>query len=370
MRKRNKWFVLILAVLVFSVFMGCAKTGGNEDGGKTPVSDPGTSASSALPEKKPKLVVISNRSFGDKGPIDSQSAVLPEIESMGFETKTLESLSADVFEEDIRAMAKAGYDVIVTSFPPVSEAVVSVAKDYPDVKFASIYQFTNAGDDKISNIWSTEYKAQEMLYLVGCCQGKLTKTNKVGIISGQETASSNAGINGYMDGVMAANPECEVEFMFAGTYDDPTIGREIALAMINKGIDVIATSAGRTSTGVVEACQENGVMMIVDNGDFYDLGNNAMVTYFLTDFGQVVKQSAIDYLNGEFKGGEHTIMSIFNGGAVVKWDLADRFIENNPDKKDLIKNAVQFAKDQEEKVISGEVVVEFKPDTPEAIRRD
>ncbi len=365
---KKRWSVsLMVWILVTSLLIGCAQQPARQ-GAATDVPQPVPSGAAAPAERK-KLVVISNRSFGDKGPIDSQAAVLPELEALGVETKTLESLSADVFEEDIRAMANAGYDIIATSFPPVSEAVVSVAKDFPDTAFISIYQFSNAGETRYDNIWSTEYKTQEMLYALGCLEAKLTRTNKVGFISGQETASSNSGINGFMDGVIATNPDCEVEYMYAGTYDDPTVGKEIALAMISRGVDCIITAAGKTSTGAIEACQEKGVFIVADNGDFFDLGPNAMVTYFLTDFGQVVKQGVSDYINGEFKGGEHTIMSVFNGGAVVKWDASERFNEQNPETAELVRGAIAYAKEQEAKVISGDLVVEFKPDTPRAIRK-
>lgn len=372
MKRKSIYIAGVLLLLLFMMLTACSPA--DPKGSVPPASQPdGTGAEAPTdnaPKEKPKLVVISNRSFGDKGPIDSQAAVLPDIEMLGVETKTLESLSADVFEEDIRAMANAGYDLIATSFAPVSEAVVAVAKDFPETKFISIYQFINAGDEKVDNVWSTEYKSQEVMYVLGCIHGKLTETNKVGIISGQETASSNSGINGYMDGVLATNPDCEIEFMFAGTYDDPTVGKEIALAMISRGIDCIALSAGKTSTGAIEACQEKGIYVIVDNGDFYDLGPNAMVCYFLTDFGRVIEEGVEDYLNGEFKGGEHTVMSIFNGGAVVKWDTAERFIQDNPDKADAVRTAIDYARGQEEKLVAGDLVIEFKPDTPVAVRKE
>lgn len=349
---------LLSLLLVATLLAACAK------------SAEGTTSSAEPAEEKIKMAIISNRSFGDKGPIDSMAEVIPELEEMGFECKTLESLTPDVFEEDIRAMAKADYDVIVTSFVPVSEAVISVAKDYPDTKFVSIYQYINAGETKYDNIWSTEYKAQEALYIIGCLQGLLTTTNKVGMISGQETATSNASVNGFIDGVLATNPDCEVEYMYADTYDDPTVGREIALAMISRGIDCITTSSGKTSTGVVEACQENGVFCTADNCDYSDLAPNTLVTYFLTDFGQDVLEAARDIKNGEFKGGQHTIKSIFNDAAIVVWDTIDRFCETNPDKADAVREAVEFAQSQQEKLVSGEIQIDFNTDTPTNITKD
>lgn len=245
-----------------------------------------------------------------------------------------------------------------------------MAKDYPDTKFVSIYQYINSGDVTYDNIWSTEYKVQEVLYILGCLQGKLTKTNKVGMISGQETATSNAAVNGFMEGVLAANPDCEVEYMYADTYDDPTVGREIALAMISRGIDCITSSCGKTSTGVVEACQENDAYCTADNSDYFEMGENTLVTHLLTDFGQDVLEAARDIKNGTFKGGQHTIKSIFNDAAIVVWDTVDRFCETNPDKADAVREAVEFAQSQQEKLVAGEIEIEFNTDTPTNITKD
>lgn len=358
-----KKIVSILTALLMLLLL--AACGGQDGGTTTPAtSDAGSGAPSAA-EDAPSIVIISNRSFGDKGPIDSQLRGLEYAEAKGWKTKQLESLSPDVFEEDIRAMAQEGYDIIVTSFPPVQVALEAVAKDFPDTKFVGIYQFTNAGDEPVDNIWSTEYKSQEMMYTLGVLHAKMTTSKKIGIISGQETASSNSGINGFMQGVIDTDPSCSVEFAFANTYDDPAIGKEIALAMIGRGVDTICLSAGKTSTGAIEACQEAGIFVTGDNSDFYEeLGPNVLVTNLLTDFGEVVVQAIDFYEAGNFPVAEHSIMSIYNKGSIVMWDQIDRFVADNPEHKDLVLAAYEAAKEAEDKVVAGDIEVPFNADTP------
>lgn len=313
---------------------------------------------------KPKAVLISNRPIGDKGPIDNQIAGLERCKTeLGFETKVLESTSPDRFEEDIRAMAKEGYNLIITAFPPVTEANKNVAKEFPNVMFAGIYEFGNL-KDPLPNLWDTEYQSQELTYVLGALEAKLSTTKKLAYVPGAETASSNSGINGWMQGIAATCPECSADFAFVGDYTDLAKAKEIANAMISSGVDVFQTAAGAATQGVVEAAEEKGALVVGDNSDFFEVGPKSYMAWMFTDFGANVFMACQDYVSGEFKGGQHTYMNMANGGAAFMWDKIDRFIEENPDKKDLVNAAVVYARDIEKQIVAGTIKVEFNSNTP------
>ena len=65
----------------------------------------------------------------------------------------MEVTDAASYEEEIRAMAKEGYDLILTTFSPMTEATKAVAADYPDVKFAAIFQNINVDGETYANVW-------------------------------------------------------------------------------------------------------------------------------------------------------------------------------------------------------------------------
>ena len=106
-------------------------------------------------------------------------------------------------------MAEAGYNLIITTFPYMSEATVTVAKEYPDTMFCAIYQFINVGDASYANIWDTEYHNEGAFYVAGWLAGKATKTNTIGFQVGGEEPSPNAEGNAFMRGALAANPNVE-----------------------------------------------------------------------------------------------------------------------------------------------------------------
>ena len=105
-------------------------------------------AGAALAQDAPgTLVLIGNQRFGDQGPMDAFSAGLDRCASeFGFETSKLESIDPAGYEDDIRAIASEGADLIMTTFPPMTPAQVTVAKECPDQKFRAIYQFINLPD--------------------------------------------------------------------------------------------------------------------------------------------------------------------------------------------------------------------------------
>lgn len=364
----KKTVLVVLSVIMISVLLvSCAKPEAPiaaETEAPQATDAPAVVEPAQTEAPKPRAVLIANRPTGDKGSIDNQVLGLQRCESeLGYEIKVLESTSPDRFEEDIRAMAKEGYNLIITAFPPVAEANKNVAREFPEIKFAGIYEFGNL-EDPLPNLWDTEYQSQELTYVLGAMAGKLSTTKKLGYISGQETASSNAGINGWMQGVASTCPECSAEFAYVGDYTDLAKAKEIAKAMISRGVDVFQTAAGAASQGVVEAADEAGTLVVGDNSDFFEVSNKAYISWMFTDFGANVFMACEDSLSGEFQGGEHTYMNMSNGGAAFKWDLVDRFIEANPDKADLVNAAEVFAHEIEAKIVDGTITVEFNTNTP------
>src|SRR2546423_15562742 len=91
-----------------------------------------TTRAQTAPDPK-KIVLIGNQKFGDQGPMDAMSGGLDKCaKDFGFTIHRLESPTPAQHEEDVRAMAKEGYGLIMTTFPPMTDATVTVAREYPN----------------------------------------------------------------------------------------------------------------------------------------------------------------------------------------------------------------------------------------------
>ncbi len=298
--------------------------------------------------------------------MDSMAAGLEQCgKDFGFEVKKIESDSSSAYEEDIRGMAKEGYDLILTTFPPMADPTKNVAAEFPETKFAAIYQFINVDGTSIPNIWDTEFHGEQAFYLLGAVAATLSESKMVGFVEGSEQPTNNAQLNGFIKGVKDQCPDCEVSFSYVGSFEDPAKAKEIALAMIESGVDVIQTDTGNSQVGVIEAAMEKGILVsgdVSDNSTMYPAG---FFGYVGVSFGANVYEACRMLAEDSFAGGQHGFMNIENNGYFVPYDALENFAATNPDYADKITTAVELVKSLTEKIVSGELVIEFNTSVPE-----
>lgn len=370
---KKRWLSILLAVCMIISLMGCGSNGGGEvktdDGGQT-ASDPGESASNddGKAESGLRVVLIGNQRFGDNGPMDDMASGGERAAAdFGVEFKKIESESAS-FEEDIRAMSEEGYDLVITTFNYMSDATALVAEEFPDTKYAAIFQELNSeGDVMIENLWDAVFRGQTTFYIDGYMAGLATKTNKVGFIVGGEEPGPNAEANGFMRGVRDANPNAEVQFSYA-SYEDSAKAKEVALAMIDKGCDIIQGDCAAPDAGIIEAAKESGkdVFVLSCIMDFSEDSPNFVGTIKM-NYGQAVYDIIQSLVEGDFPGGEQGIRDITNQGYYLDWEIYDSFAERteNQEYAEAFKAAIEVGKDLEKQINEGSLVIEFDPTAPD-----
>ena len=284
-------------------------------------------------------------------------------EDFGIEIKALESSSAANYEEDLRAMSADGYDLVVSTFAYMTDATKIVGEEFPETKYAAIFQGINGGEKVYENIWDTEFHGEAAFYLSGYIAGITTKTDNIGLVIGGEEPSPNAEGNGFMRGVKDANPDATVQFAFVGSYEDPAKAKEIAMAMINDGADYIQCNAGASNAGVVEAAQNKNILVAGEITDYYDQyeGYTGIVEI---NFGNTFYTAVEMLLNEEFPGGEHGIRDLKNGGYGLNWESYERFAENSEEYGESMSKAIEAAKEKQAEIESGDLVIEFNSEVP------
>ena len=136
-----------------------------------------------------------------------------------------------------------------------AENVGKIAKKYPKQKYVLV-------DSSIDepNIRSISFQEHEGSFLVGAIAAMKSKTNQIGFIGGMEIPLIKRFYYGFEAGAKFINPKIKVTETFVGitssAWNNPTKAKEIALAMYNKGVDVIFVAAGASSLGAFDAVEE------------------------------------------------------------------------------------------------------------------
>lgn len=309
-----------------------------------------------------RVALVVNQRFGDQSSVDIiASGVDKAAEEFGLEVKKLESTSTASHEDDIRSLAREGYDLIITTFPQMSEATLSVAKEYPDIKFAAIYQYINAEEKEADNVWSSEYHGEEYFYVMGALGAYVSQTGHIGYVNAAESPSANASINALMLGALSVNPDIDVSFTYVGSFEDPAAGKEVALSMADGGVDYIVGDAAKTSIGCIEGAKEAGIAISTDtNFDYaYELYPDGYFASTGLGFDENAYMACKMLAEDSFTGGIMSPLGLKEGIYYIGYDALEKFSANGSEWGNVFKDkdAIAFVKELEGKIVSGEITV-------------
>ena len=257
-------------------------------------------------------------------------------------------------EPAMRAFAERGYDLIIGVGFAQAPIMELVAKDYPNIHFAII-----DGVSELPNVASLVFKEHEGSYLAGIIAAKTTKTNILGFVGGMDIPLIHRFEKGYEAGAQSVNPNIHVIENYVGVTDsawnNPGKGKELSLAQIGKGADVIFTAAGNSGLGAFDAVEQYG--KVDGRATHFVIGvdsNQNMVKpgFVLTSMVKRVDNAVYDIVKlvaeGKFQAGFHVFGLESDGvGYVVD--------ENN---RDLVSpDAIQAAEEAKKKIIAGQIKV-------------
>src|SRR5215213_8138069 len=222
-------------------------------------------------------------------------------------------------EPAMRAFAEENFDLIIGVGFAQGPIMQKVASDYPNIKFAIVDGVIVDKEGKpFSNVASLVFREHEGSFLVGMIAAAKSKTGKLGFVGGMDIPLIHKFETGYEEGARSVNPNIQVFDNYVGVTDgawnNPGKGKELALAQIEKGADVIFTAAGNSGLGVFDAVEQYGKNDQGEANKFVigvDSNQNAVKPGFvLTSMVKRVDNAVYDVvkevLGGGFKGGFHS----------------------------------------------------------------
>lgn len=181
-----------------------------------------------------------------------------------------------------------------------------LAEQHPDISFLAI-DMSGIGTDNVRAYEITSYGDS---YQSGVLAASATKTGRIGIIMGMQSALLDTFLQGYTDGARAVNSSITIDHAWVQQYSpdgfrDPDRAGRIAEGMYRNGTDVIYTCAGASNTGMFAAAgNTTGRYVIGTDSDQSPLGPGFVLASAVKRVDRVVYNGIAEYLDGSYTGGE------------------------------------------------------------------
>ena len=324
---------LIAIVLVISLlaclFAGCGKKKPAEQGGDT------------------TLALVVAGTFGDRSFYDSSKQGVDRLaKDLGIKVTTIECNNEN-HTPQMRNAADKNQIVVCVGWEFYD--IETVAPDYPNVRFIWI---DNATSEPIANVLNITYAQNEGSFLAGYVAAACSKSGVIGAVGGEDSDTINDFIVGYRQGAKYYNPDVRVETNYTGSYDDAALGKECAIALHDKGADVIFQIASAAGSGVFEAAKEYGFYAIGVDSDQKYIAPEQIICSMRKEVGQSIYTAVEALVKGD--------ASLW--GTTWVADLSEGYVSVSYGDDSMPQQVPAEVKDQvitlQQKIVEGEIKVD------------
>lgn len=208
-------------------------------------------------------------------------------------------------------------DLVVAVGFLYGDVIEDVAVANPDTDYAAIDWGSATPPD---NLLGTGTAVNEGSFLVGAAAALKSTSGAVGFIGGMAFPVIQEFEAGYVAGVGHINSTAVIEVVYAGTFSDPAVVYDEAMAMYVSGVDVIYHAAGGAGYGLFSAARDYSaasgeqVWAIGADVDQYQLVPDDIKPHVLTSMLKNIDVVTYDIVQSQVDG-------TFTGGFEV-WGLS------------------------------------------------
>jgi basic membrane protein A len=253
------------------------------------------------------------------------------VKELGVKDNTAESKDSSDFQPNVQSMVDSGCNEIIGVGYNLADAIGAAAVDNPDIDFALV-DSTFADDYAGDNTRALVFNTQEAAYLAGYAAAAMTSTGTVATFGGMAIPSVTIFMDGFVDGVAKYNEDNgkDVKVLgwdketqkgqFTNSFDDQTLGTQVAQQFIQQGADIIMPVAGPVGLGAAAAAQSDGDTLIVGvDSDWYESApeyKDIVLTSVMKEIGTSVYDTIKAGSEGKFSN-ENYVGTLANGGVDI-----------------------------------------------------
>lgn len=264
------------------------------------------------------------------GPISDQSwnagayeGLMRIRDSLGAQVSHIQTRTPAEFEENFRQYGAQGYSLVFGHGFEFQDAARRVGPEYPDTKYV-VTSATATGE----NVAGIHFSFADASYLAGMLAGAMTKSGIIGAIGGTELPPVRESFVAFEAGAKRANPRVRMLTAFIGNWDDASAGKELALAQIARGADVIFQNADAGGLGVFQAARERrGVYVFGSNSNQNHVAPDVTLGSVVIDLPHAFLTVAREVRSGSFRP---RVIELGTSTEVVRLELNDALRSRMP----------------------------------------
>jgi basic membrane lipoprotein Med (substrate-binding protein (PBP1-ABC) superfamily) len=207
--------------------------------------------------------------------------------------------------ERLRALAQSGHDPIVTIGFPYTQAVKTVAAEFPKVRFAIV----DSGEMLGPNVTNLVFNEQEAGYLAGAAVALASKKKAVGFIGAVKgDLEIERAAAGFAAGVKAVDAGVRIDTVYVSAvpdysgYDDRKRAGALADRLFRTGDDVVFQAAHNSNLGITRAAGKAGALVIGADADESKGVDAELRRVFVTSIIKRIDVVVFDYLRSAAEG--------------------------------------------------------------------
>lgn len=275
-----------------------------------------------------KVALVLHGTLGDKSFFDSAAAGMEKAKAeLPVDVKIIElGYDRSKWQAGLADAADSGYDVIIAGTFDMTGYIVELSQEYPDVKFIDFDDSPDFSACTCENVLAVQYGTSTAGYLAGYAAAKISQSGILGTILGMEFPTVTDFKTGFDQGAKDANPDIQILNAVAGTFSDPAKGKEIGLAQLNQGADIIFPIAGGTGLGALQAVKEAGggklaIGVDSDQATIFAATDPAQADVIFTSVEKKVGESLFLALKGTVDGsqayGQRIVLGLADGAVGI-----------------------------------------------------
>ncbi|MBU0971796.1 MAG: BMP family protein [Proteobacteria bacterium] len=310
-------------------------------------------AANAFASEKIKVAGIYTQPIQQKWDACLHKALQKAADEGKIEYAYSEKVSNTDYIRVLREYSEKGVNLIVGEAFGISRDVRKVAKDYPNIAYLMGDTFGPAEP----NLSVFDNYIHEPCYLMGMIAGKMTKTNKIGMVGGYPIGEVNRLFHAFMAGAKSVNPDVAFKVSFIGSWYDPPKAKEFAYAQIESGVDILYAERA----GVVDAAREKAILAFGNVNDMNkeENGKDIVVTSALWNMDNAINEAILLVKEGRFTAQDYKEWTMMGKGGA--------FLAPFYEFEDKIPTEVKaLVQDTRKAIKEGSFVVEINDEEPKS----